>query len=264
MHDPLTVAFEIKYPWRQKPSKFWPKGYRSSFITIWHRDPEDRARQKGLRADDSCGWFTPPTTQEERDAIRKIGEGEWSDIFGRRAATAAKKDYAYICLEPSYHEAVYWAWRRIKREGTRKVWKFGGRLTRSEEDAVYSLASNPVDNLRSTIDGVKDAEACGDFFLLVYRAYLRHRRPWWRHPRWHVWHWRLQIHPLQKLRRRLFDRCVHCGRPFGWNESPTGNWDGDKLWHSGCDQSVVSKIPNSLTGAFVAAEVIQRQGETLQ
>lgn len=33
----------------------------------------------------------------------------------------------------------------------------------------------------------------------------------WRMWRFHVHHWRLQIHPLQQLRRRLFTRCEVCG-----------------------------------------------------
>ncbi|OWK34348.1 hypothetical protein FRUB_10319 [Fimbriiglobus ruber] len=50
-------------------------------------------------------------------------------------------------------------------------------------------------------------------------------RAWWKHPRYHFWHWRLQIHPLQTLRRRLFSRCQKCGRGIG-KETPVGlHWD---------------------------------------
>lgn len=53
MHDPMTVAFEIRYPWKayKNPRNEFEKNYRSSFITIWHVDPE-----KG-GSDDSCDWF---------------------------------------------------------------------------------------------------------------------------------------------------------------------------------------------------------------
>src|SRR5687767_14141855 len=53
MHDPMTVAFEIKYPWRKYPKgdKYFPDGYREPFITVWHVDPEKRG------SDDSCDWF---------------------------------------------------------------------------------------------------------------------------------------------------------------------------------------------------------------
>lgn len=56
------------------------------------------------------------------------------------------------------------------------------------------------------------------------------------HPRWHVWHWRIQIVPLQQLKRFLFARCAVCKKGFRWNESVIGNWDGDKIWHHQCDR----------------------------
>ena len=47
MHEPMTVAFEIK-------SLFKTRGYRNSLITVWHVDPEKDG------TDDSCGWFLKP------------------------------------------------------------------------------------------------------------------------------------------------------------------------------------------------------------
>lgn len=50
--------------------------------------------------------------------------------------------------------------------------------------------------------------------------------------RWHIHHWRIQIRPLQRLRRWLFERCELCGHryPYGyapvahqWNQ-PAGRW----------------------------------------
>jgi hypothetical protein len=29
--------------------------------------------------------------------------------------------------------------------------------------------------------------------------------------KWHAWHWRVQISPLQEVRRRLLTRCANCG-----------------------------------------------------
>jgi hypothetical protein len=54
MHDPLTVAFEIKYPWYRKVT--YPNGkdsykYHKAFITVWHNDPGTDG------SDDSCDWF---------------------------------------------------------------------------------------------------------------------------------------------------------------------------------------------------------------
>lgn len=230
MHDPKTVAHEIRLPWPGRR-------YGLPILTIWHVDPEDHTVRQGRRDDDSCGWFTPPTTPEERARIRKMGAYEWSVIFGQRAAMAEGKSYAHVAFKPTTYDAIFWAWWEIKRASSKGWYKprRRGVLTRAEEREVYQLAANPVDNLQVTVAHVKDAETCADFFMLVYAAYLRHHRPWWRHPRWHVHHWQFQVHAVQWFKRRFVDRCCRCGGHFAANESPIGSWGGDELWHSRCD-----------------------------
>ena len=71
------------------------------------------------------------------------------------------------------------------------------------------------------------------FFYLVGRMFMRHHRPWWRHPRWHFRHWRFQLHPLQQLKRVLFERCATCGKGFRWGYSPTSTGNDD-LHHCEC------------------------------
>lgn len=45
--------------------------------------------------------------------------------------------------------------------------------------------------------------------------------------KWHVWHWHIQIHFTQKLKRWLFERCVECGRGYSWGYAPISHqWDG--------------------------------------
>lgn len=263
MYDPLTVAFEIKSPFRGERSKLWPKGYRKTLVTIWHKDPERPGR--GHRTDDSCGWFSPPTTKDERERIRVLGERQWSELFSKRhqLAKGDPERYAYICYEPSAYDAVYWAWRAIKREDTKDVWQYGksgvGYLSPGEMETIYSLAACPVDNVRVTVAGIKNAEDCADFFSIVYRAYRRFHRPWWCHPRWHFWHWRIQIHALQKLTRRLFVRCASCGKPFDWNETPIGEWNGDRCWHERCahggDRAAAAVMPDGAAGVFRPAVI---------
>lgn len=230
MHDPMSVAFEIKYPWKSDRNSLSPNGWRRSFITIWHVDPELGSHQTGLRSDDSCGWHTPPITPDERAKIRKIGEEMYSTIFEKRCRTQEGATYAYICYEPSAYDAIYWAWRRIKREDTKHIWQFGKEknfLSAGELEAIYMLASRPSDNLQSTVGEVVDRETCGSFFLSVYRAYRRYNRPWWDYPRWHFWHWRFQVHPWQALRRWLLTRCARCGKRFAYGESPVSH-----SWHN--------------------------------
>lgn len=54
---------------------------------------------------------------------------------------------------------------------------------------------------------------------------LGDRRPWYRRPRWHVHHWRFQVHPWGTFRRWLLSRCAGCGRRFAWGYCPiTYQW----------------------------------------
>jgi hypothetical protein len=63
--------------------------------------------------------------------------------------------------------------------------------------------------------------------------------------RWHIHHWRIQIVPLQALRRRLFTRCSWCkGRhtrkdqvnvSHQWDRAPGRWWQGEVgLYHRDC------------------------------
>jgi len=48
--------------------------------------------------------------------------------------------------------------------------------------------------------------------------------------RWHVWHWKIQVHWLQRLRRFLFERCIECGHRFPWGYSPVAGRATPKGW----------------------------------
>jgi hypothetical protein len=63
--------------------------------------------------------------------------------------------------------------------------------------------------------------------------------------RWHVHHWRIQVPPLQALRRRLLTRCEWCGgrsrkhdvvnHSHQWDREPGRWWRGERgLFHSDC------------------------------
>jgi hypothetical protein len=60
-------------------------------------------------------------------------------------------------------------------------------------------------------------------------------RPWWRHPRWHIRHWKIQVYAIQNLQRWAWSRCCRCGGRFHWGEAPISNaWDGDgPRWFKG-------------------------------
>ncbi len=220
MHDPLTVAFTIYYPWHKR---FWQTEkqylkekntvYHEPFITIWHRDPE-----KG-GSDDSCGWSFPRVSKSLEKQAKKEAAFECHS-YGLFPDCKPSQDPLSTIL------AVYQliAWRLFKNN-----------LKPNHLVEILSVCVNPVDNLRrhTLTKNIEDVE---ELFFLCLRSYLRIIRPWYKHPKWHVKHWSLQIHPLQKLKRYLFERCFICKKGFHWGESVLGDWDGTKIWHFKCDK----------------------------
>ncbi|GIH91966.1 hypothetical protein ACFFMN_33840 [Planobispora siamensis] len=131
MHDPLTVAFEIRRPWPKKRDKngwrYWP-----ALVTVWHREPGSR-------------------------------------------------DSGEVCKHHS----------RVQDRDGKWQWKF--------------------------------------------------HHGW----RFHIHHWRIQVHPLQELRRRLLTRCTWCGGRHRkgdavnvsqqWNRRRGHWWQGEMgLYHRDC------------------------------
>jgi len=226
MHDPMIVAFDIHLPLGKThilPSgKKWKS--KNTLLTIWHNDPETDG------SDDSCGWSSPKTTDREKKIIDDILN--WEKDFPFFSSDAMV--HISILENPKYefrqlpvgdclgYVAAAWghiAWARDKRR----------KLTAGEWWEVSSLATNPNDNLRAVLSDHerKPSERAKHFLYCVMRAYLRYHRPWYRHPRWHVKHWKLQCHPLQTLQRWLFSRCAGCGKRFQWGYSPTSSqWEG--------------------------------------
>lgn len=92
--------------------------------------------------------------------------------------------------------------------------------------------------------------------------------------RWklHVHHWKIQVSPLQNLRRRLLTRCEECGRKGSPDTSH--QWDGERgpwwkgergLFHSQCS-SLVSLIAQKARDEAIiialAAEIRVRSDES--
>jgi hypothetical protein len=99
---------------------------------------------------------------------------------------------------------------------------------------IMLFAENPFDSL---YDGIVQTFGADDrhnarqdrienMAGTIYGWILREQRPWYKHPRWHLWHWQIQVHPWQQMRRFLLTRCERCGRGFAYGESPvTDSWD---------------------------------------
>lgn len=254
MHDPMTVAFEIKYPWRDKPSKFWPKGYRHTFITIWHVDPELDG------TDDSCGWSRPRLSKDQKARIESISGDEAREPWYQR-------HYGKTIDSPTEAETlIRQAFLLVGRVFSKQhICEPPIKPVTFEEAAAWAadMLCSPVDNLRGSLSFIpgyhsnseKDQErdrqyTASRFFYCIASYILKKRRRWYQHPRWHIWHWKLQIHPLQDFKRWAFTRCASCGKRFKWGQSGwTNQWNShgprwfkseEDLHHDGCGGSGVA------------------------
>jgi hypothetical protein len=79
-----------------------------------------------------------------------------------------------------------------------------------------------------------ETKAAVDFVWFNWTRQLS-PRPWWKHPRWHIRHWKIQISAWQALNRWLWSRCAGCGKRFRWGYSPVSNsWNsGGPRWGKG-------------------------------
>jgi len=247
----MTVAFEIKYPWKKKvlwknESTDKVEYYRETFITIWHVDPEKDG------TDDSCGWFMRSRHGDKKvlEEIEREFEFNWDSSF-----ESGKNKYytGYFredgVLNMCLHSVVIDLFFRAAQIVYGMDWDKGMKYINRHIGEILRFAENPVDSLHTSLTR-KYQNACGEEYnsevrkgwiketaSIIYGFILRSERPWYKHPRWHIHHWKIQIHPLQKIMRYLFGRCDKCGKGFRYGESVSGSWYGDKIWHNVCCDS---------------------------
>lgn len=203
MHDPMTQAFVIKFPWKQRGSD-----YRPALITIWHVDPETDG------SDDSCGFGRIRLTDAEKTWCQRHAEQEYLQFFNPewRGINLCESGPMEIVLA-AYLECRFFL-------GT-PYWK---PLKAGELDACMRLVYNPMDNIRSVaIGAITDHQEFERLLVILLRNIKRSRRRWYQHPKWHFRHWQVNIEPLMTFKRWAFTRCSKCGRRFRWGESPVAN-----------------------------------------
>jgi len=270
MHDPSTVAFEIKLPLPWKRPRFgglskgkeWASYHAA---TIWHEDP-----CKGPGGDDSCGWFMRAHhgNKEVLERIVKKFEFDWDRVFEPKHEEHDPDDgefihKTYFCglFKPSgdphlsVHAIVlnlfFMAAMEVFESDGRTNWKRAKRFMKKHLLDILLFAENPMDSL---FDGItrKFEKGCGEEYgtrqreerirnlaSCIYGWILRAERPWYRHPRWHIHHWRLQLPIWQSFKRFAFDRCDKCGKGFKWGEVVIGDWNGTRIWHDACDSAKI-------------------------
>ena len=216
MHDPMTVAFEITMPFTGKKNSKggWDK-YPRTLFTIWHVDPETDG------TDDSCGWFIRSRHGKKKvlEAIEKEFALYWKELF---------TDFGVPKFSPMaitlhlFQCACYEVWHD---------WKKVDRYMKKHLYDLIRFSENPTDSMFNAITrkGTDTQEEHIRYFAaIIYPYILRDVRPSWKHPRWHIHHWKIQNHFIQTLKRFLWGRCAGCGGRFTWGYSPTSNaWDSD-------------------------------------
>lgn len=247
MHDPQTVAFEIRYPWLKYGRKArkgvagglgdFERTYRASFITIWHVDPERDG------SDDSCGWFKRARHGDRAslEQIRKDFDFEWDPDYGGWFHKDGSPAMSTIAIVIAMVRRA--AWTHFG-----KKWKPVDRFLKSHFLQIVEFAENATDSMHPMISGKygfgRREDRIAESASIVYGCILRWEQPWYKHPRYHFWHWRLQVHPWQTFRRWALTRCASCGKRFLWGYSPVSyQWDSPKpkflrgevgLYHSDC------------------------------
>lgn len=243
MHDPMTVAHEIFLGRKKKKNGH----YRSPIITIWHVDPEKDG------TDDSCGWFMRAThgDKEMLERIRKAIEFDFDRTFisdsgvtyytGLFFPENGRPNFSIQGIVLTMFNIASWNFFNYNR---RKHDKFMRKYLYD----ILQFAENPTDSLRNSIKGTfrgsekwNRDEALAGYAGTIYSWILRHTRPWWEHPKWHIHHWKIQFHPWNNLRRRYWDKCCVCGKR-GFKGAACGDWNGTRLWHMECDSSRTNPI----------------------
>lgn len=262
MHDPLTLAWTIKIPlcFRRTNTLFRDHRKEWQFYTlanIWHKDPELRGH------DDSCGWFVRSHHGSEAvlAKIEKRFEDGWDRVF------KSESGHTYYCgyFQPNgtpnlsvtavvLNLFFLAACEYFNRDG-RTSWKKPRRWMQKHLFDIMLFAENPTDSLSDGItmkfgaggfpsgneskDSRHRKERIHSMASCIYGWIMREQRPWWKHPRWHIHHWRIQIPCFQSIKRAFFDRCAKCGKGFKWNESVISDWHRTRIWHDRCDSSSV-------------------------
>lgn len=211
MHDPHVRIFLIPNIFVLKkslpPTNYF---YRPALITVWHQDPETDG------SDDSCGWSFPRVSKELKQQVKELAIEESTFLIGELSYEKTPFELIYACWQLI-------GWRLFRRNG----------FSYKELARCISLATDPMDNLRHCT-AIESDEDLIHLFHLVLLSYLRLHRPWYKHPRWHFWHWKIQFHPWESFKRSR-TRCTKCGKRFGWGGvAQTLGMGESQLYHGDC------------------------------
>ncbi len=196
MHDPHTLAFSIKSPFKTKSPGPLPDWHKP-LIDIWHVDPEADG------TDDSCGWSFPKLNSKQRERIKALAwQEEYEPVFTcprvRKMMDRAEAERLLraAIIQVASALRIKMSWNEACKIAS--AWSYGPDGFRSKLCFMPGWHTN----FKEERKGDREDVAYG-LFHSIARNLLRKRRPWWRHPRWHIWHWKIRIHWPRFNRGRL-------------------------------------------------------------
>lgn len=193
MHDPNT---QIAY---------------SKYISLWHRDPEKHGD------DDSCGWFIR-SYHGDKEVLRQI-VSEFAFNFKHNYWFTEDGSCIFstgaIAMEMYSHAT--WIFFNRNRKRQRKflnkylleILHFAENPTDSlHRDITSEMRYRMIEHDRSQVES-RD-ERIAHFAKIIYADIMRKTRPWYKHPRWHIHHWRIKFHwwvlfPPKRKERAVVD-----------------------------------------------------------
>lgn len=226
--------------------------YSCPIFTIWHNDP-----CKGPGGDDSCGWFMRAHHGDPRvlEKIVREFEHDWDRVFESRKGDAdtGPIERVYFCGlfcpngDPHFSVSgialnLFWTAARVHFQSDgRTNWKRANAFMKRHLFDILFFAENPSDSLH---DGItrKFETGCGEKYdererkqrirsmaACIYGWILRSERPWYKHPRWHIHHWSIQVPFLYRLARWFRKRCDTCNRRISIRDNGvvSHQWSGD-------------------------------------
>lgn len=212
---------------------------------VWHIDPEKPGT--GNRTDDSCGWFDR-TPGAYADAVAYLLKDDtfmhdvrliltrreptpypFYEGISERHMTGLRLPHgealALVLMVATELELRRWWNGQNGKPGAHGAgWR---RLFMRKRDVMaeaVSLALHPLDNL-------SQVEQPDSVVRTIAACLNRRYRPWWRHPRWHVHHWKVNVDIVRNV-RRMFEPCATCRKPLGFGYSPVA--DGKGSHHHQC------------------------------
>lgn len=211
---------------RKGRDSFWDTGYRETLATIWHVDPCKDG------SDDSCGWSYPKLNNWQKERLWNGAWGESQNPFflccydkkWQGTTIDAERLYLGMVLLVCRLLNVTFSFEEAQRMACERIY----HSDCVDPCNVFCFVPGYHTNCKEDKESYRQEHFYG-ILCGVARGILDQKRHWWQHPKWHFWHWKLQIHGIQRLKRFLFSSCCVCGKGFSWHDSAghvvSNQWD---------------------------------------